>query len=189
MLIAFHGKAGSGKDTAAAILHRIFGHTNTSFADPLKRATMIKFGLSEWHVYTDEGKASFVGEYGTTVRDILQREGTEYVKPHWGEDFWVRRWVQTLEALAERGIEDVTVSDLRFEDEAEEVVYRGGYIVEIVRPDQQQLTGAAAQHRSEQGIRDDLIDFKLINDGTLDDLEHKLRRVVRDILEDEKDFA
>lgn len=190
MLIAFHGKAGSGKSTAATILNRVFGHVDTSFAEPLKRATMIKFGLSEWHVFTDEGKRTYLPEYGATVREILQKEGTDYVKPFWGEDFWVRRWSQALQSLAERKVPNVTVSDLRFPDEAEAVVFYGGYVIHIIRPeDAGELVGAEAAHRSEQTLSDGLIDFVILNNGTIEELEAKLRRVVHDILEDEKELA
>lgn len=190
MLIAFHGKAGSGKDTAAQILHDLIGSVNTSFAEPLKQATMIKFGLSEWHVYTGEGKRTYLPEYEATVREILQKEGTEHVKPFWGEDFWVDRWARTYDALTAQGVEHKTISDLRFENEAEVVIDAGGYVVHIIRPEAEgELVGTEAAHRSEQTLSDGVIDFVILNNGSIEDLANKLQHVLNDIREDEKELA
>lgn len=185
MLIAFHGAAESGKDTCAQILCERYGFQRTAFADPLKAAVRIKFGLSEWHTDTTDGKRTFIPEFGLTVRQILQLEGTEATKPVFGNDFWIRRWAMTLDALTDRGFNLVTLTDLRFDEEAEEVLNRGGYVIHLIRPQHDNHIGTC--HASEKGIDKSYIDFTVINDGTLEDLQKQLDMIVNLVSAEEAD--
>lgn len=166
MLLAFTGKAGSGKDTAEEYL-RQFYFVKTAFADPLKESCIFKFNLSYNDVYTQEGKKRFVPEWGMTVREILQKEGTEHTKPFWGNDFWCKRWLSTYAALREQGYVHISVTDARFDDEAEQILSLGGKVIEIVRDG----NGNDDEHASEQGISRHLISHTIHNNGTLADLE------------------
>jgi len=170
MLIALTGKAGVGKDTAAHALvaaHKLY---LLSFAEPLKLACIHKFGLMPADVLTQEGKMRFVAEYGCTVGEILQREGTEGTKPIWGEGHWIKRMDQRLRNISPI---KVVIPDCRFDAEARYVRSQGGYIVRIIRPNHV-LEGRDPAHVSEQGISEQYIDATIINDGSIEDLKDRV---------------
>ncbi|OFV49736.1 hypothetical protein [Oligella sp. HMSC09E12] len=174
MLLGFSGKAGSGKDTAESFL-RQFKYVKTAFADPLKESCIFKFNLSHNDVYTQEGKKRFVPEWGLTVREILQKEGTECTKSFWGEDFWCKRWVSTYNELKEQGFENISVTDVRFDAEAEAILALGGKIIEIVR----EGVNDKDTHSSEQGLSRHLISHTIPNNRTLADLEVEVIKLHR----------
>ena len=60
MLIGLVGLSESGKSTAAKYLVDHYGYEEMSFARPLKEAAKGFFGLTDNHVYTQEGKAQEV---------------------------------------------------------------------------------------------------------------------------------
>ncbi len=180
MLIAITGKAGAGKDSAANALIRYRFFTRLAFADPLKDSCMFKFGLSKNDVYTQEGKKRFVPEWGLTVGEILQQEGTEGTKGFWGDDFWARRWGMDYRAALEQGLTNIVVTDCRFDLEAEVIKNLGGKIIKIVRPEKPELEGRDPNHASERGISSQFIDCTIINDGTVKDLHVQILNRVRD---------
>jgi dephospho-CoA kinase len=101
--IAFIGRAGAGKTTAAELLVKHFGYERLSFAAPLKVAC----GTS-------------------TNRTLLQDVGTGVRALH--EDFWVNLFVATLHAeFPERAV----VDDCRFPNEVHRLKVEGFVIVRL----------------------------------------------------------
>ena len=170
MLLAFTGKAGSGKDTAESAL-RDFYFVKTAFAEALKEACQFKFNLSYNDVNTTEGKQRFVPEWGMTVREILQREGTEATRGFWGEDFWCRRWKMTHDQLKLSGIVNVSVTDVRFDNEAETILDLGGKVILI----QRDAVSKADTHASERGLSPELISYTITNKGSAEDLHKQVQ--------------
>jgi len=60
-LIGFAGKARSGKDTAGAYLVDNYNFLRYSFAQPLKDATKIMFGLTDEQIKDKERKQQSLG--------------------------------------------------------------------------------------------------------------------------------
>lgn len=71
--IALCGYPDSGKSTAQRMISEICGAIAIDDAAPLREAVKILYGLTDWHVATQEGKASTVdiGGVQTTVRKLL----------------------------------------------------------------------------------------------------------------------
>lgn len=159
-LIAFTGRAGSGKDTASAALKDLYHNHN--FADALKYACMAKFGLSWEDVFTQEGKMRYNDVWGRTNREILQQEGTEASKPFWGEDIWIKTWELKYDPM-----KATVVTDCRFVPEAKKIKELGGIIIGVFRPDQEDTAG---DHISEQGLPQEYIDYSVLNIGTIEEL-------------------
>jgi hypothetical protein len=167
-LIGLCGMAGSGKDEAARALVAN-GWRRDAFADRMRTAMLAldpwvddpvaidTFHRLSWLVRDigwDEAKRRY-----PEVRQLLQRFGTEAGRGVHGEDCWV-------DALF-RDADDspLVVTDVRFGNEARAIKDRGGLVVKIVRPGIEPLPG---NHASEAGIPDELVDWILNNDSSIE---------------------
>ena len=83
-------------------------------------------------------------------------------------DVWIRSVAKRVERAAEDGRHSV-ITDLRFDNEANWVHSMGGEVWRVVR-DVPQDVACLAEHKSESGVANGLIDRLIDNAGTLDDL-------------------
>lgn len=188
-LLGLHGRAGSGKDTAAKFL--ISGEVaiaerglcaRIALADPLKDAANHLFDIPRAHFDDPETKDRYVPYWGKSPRKILQLLGTEAMRTTFGADHWIRlaeRRMKRVEEFAGRiGPDGVLfiITDVRFVNEAEWVRANGGKVVHIVRDD----APAVAAHASEIGLPQSLIDITVHNNGTLGDFRAALSRALSD---------
>jgi hypothetical protein len=177
MLIGLCGYAQSGKDTLGALLVRHNAFERRAFADPMRQMlyAMNPFVLT----YEETGQPNLkrvraiVDTYGweyakkhSEVRDLLQRLGTEGGRDILGDDVWV-------EALFHRPYEDLVITDVRFQNEADAIHARGGTILRVVRDG----VSAANSHISEFSYNDQ--DHIIFNDGTIFDLHEKFLEMFR----------
>jgi FMN phosphatase YigB (HAD superfamily) len=170
-VLGLHGESGAGKNTAAAGLEgRV---ARPAFAAALKEGAASLFGLTHDQLY-GAGRNVVDPRFGKTPRQLLQALG-DFVRGEIRATNFVDLLVEKCEA--ESGdVDTVAVTDVRFPNEARAVRERmGGKIVRIVRPGEKALAGtAAASHASENPLPDDLVDFVIVNDGTIEDLREKL---------------
>lgn len=139
-LIAFAGRAGSGKSTAARYLVRNYGFERVRFAGPLK-AMMAALGLNEEEI--DGGLKEVPCELlgGTTPRFAMQTLGTEWGRELIASDLWTRAWINQAERHPA-----VVCDDVRFPNERELIKSLGGTLIRI----DAEVPGAApVQHASE----------------------------------------
>jgi hypothetical protein len=172
-LTGITGKAHAGKDTFGAAFVRA-GYRRISFADPLKEATAIIAGEPSHLYHTAEGKEGFSPVLNTTRRRALQNIG-KGVRDALDPGIWVRRALDEWDRL---GRIPTVITDVRYDNEAELIRQFGGIVVQIVRPDNGGLFGEAAQHESERGIREDLIDLEITNNGSIGDLNAEARKII-----------
>lgn len=114
-------------------------------------------------------------------RQYLQWYGTEAHRRIFGEDFWTDIVLNEIYdrkdgTVWEENLDVIT--DVRFPDEAKAIKYMGGKIVKVTRPGLEQNDA----HVSEQGIPDELIDFEIWNDGSLDQLKYKTIDATREVI-------
>jgi len=172
-IIAFTGRAGSGKSTAAAYLETL-GYTRTRFAGPLKsmlRALYASIGLAEEDIHRRiEGDLKEVPDPllgGRSPRHAMQTLGTE-----WGRDLIAPElWVDLWRARVADGAKYV-VEDCRFANEATAVAEAGGFIVRITCPWDGSASGA--EHSSE-GFN--VIPHRIIANNARDDLGQLYRQI------------
>ncbi len=186
MLIGICGNKGVGKNTAADFLD---GYTQMAFADKLKEAVANLFGMDisevdflknqlatvEVRVPKDDLRFAY-SRHLLYWREFLQRFGTEMGRNTFGESFWADKWASQYDELSysdPAAAKKVVVTDVRFHNEASRIIWHGGHIIEIIRPDCE-----PDGHASEDGIPDDLIDATVYNDGTVDDFKRKFLAVV-----------
>ena len=172
-LIAVHGFKQSGKDTLAHLLVTEFGYTRVAFADRVKDALHVIFGVPKNLLYgsdSDKQKLSpvrWAELHGLTrphkdhpeylsVRELLQIFATEICR-----EKIPGIWYQYLQIPPQ---EKIVVSDLRFENEAQFLRSKGAIFIKVKRP---QAQGSA--HASELGLPDSDMDHIIDNGGSLEE--------------------
>lgn len=168
-IIAFAGKARSGKSTAAAITHKALGGTLYALADPIRDMLRV-LGVEDF----ETRKEDEIEGIGASPRKLMQTLGTEWGRIMINEDLWLN-----MAKLKLRDAEGVLIiSDLRFESEAEWVRQNQGLVVRIRRTayDEKGLFARIraylnAPHPSERGIEWQDGDITIYNTGTLAEFE------------------
>lgn len=173
-LIGITGLARAGKDEFGKIFVK-HGFKRTAFANALKSATAYIANEESTLYFDDEAKEEYTEALQTTRRMALQKVGSA-VRNALGPETWVRRVIRAWDA---QGNPPTVITDCRYPNEAQAIRDRGGLIVRIVRPDNVGLSGEAAQHESENGLPDDLVDIEIVNDGTLGELAAEALKIVR----------
>lgn len=184
-LIGLTGKAGAGKDTLASLILEHTTGTTRAFADPLRRAAKEIFGLTDDQMTDRVLKEQVIPYWGKSPRRLLQLLGTESVRDIFGGDTWVKNADLRLQAL-ERGeagcdlpIDVVIWTDCRYPEEAQWIRDNGGIVIEIVRPG----VAAVEAHSSEQALPVELVNNRVINCDTLDDLSDLVQMLLPDWLD------
>ena len=219
MIIGINGKIGAGKDTVGTIIQGLLlTNKNQSsdikqFAGKLKQIASILTGIPVKKFEDQEFKKNYLdSEWGTvqdiplnsippfadikfntlmTVREFLQKLGTEAMRDNLHTNVWVNalfadykaKWVPTGDAIEEDEVSlkkkypNWIITDMRFENELEAVVKKGGITIRVVRPGT-----VVGNHPSETALDGFIMHYEIINDGTMEDLVDK----VKDILVKEK---
>lgn len=161
-LVVLTGKARSGKDTVAEFIRKIIGSKLdvqvVGFADAVKEAAF---------------RTGWDGTKNTNGRSLLQFIGMRQRQEN--QDFWVYKLSDRIRA---RDTLDKlwVVVDCRFLNEASWARFAGGKLVRILRPNfDNGLTDVQKQHPSETEMDSCVVDWTVFNEGSLEELEDKIR--------------
>ena len=206
-IIGLCGFIDSGKGTVGNILQNEFGFVGESFANPLKDSVSTIFGwprnllegdTKESRIFRetkDEWWSEKLG-YDVTPRLILQKMGTEGVRNGIGNSVWLNSLEKRLSPYCQ-----YVITDVRFENEIELIKKLDGYVVEVYRDpqpnwvadyrghlDENNIFRGVKEawfqdyypsiHRSEWDWMGSEMDYCLINNGTLDDLNKKITEML-----------
>lgn len=171
-LVGVTGRARAGKDTFAKALIQ-HGYKRIAFADAVKQVTALIANEPTHLFYDDVTKEEHSEGLGMTRRKAMQLIGTEGVRRVLGDNIWVDR---ALREWISDGRPAAVITDVRFDNEARAIIELGGHIVRIVRPDAG-LHGEAAQHASEAGVSEDLVDIEITNNGSIGELWEEARKL------------
>jgi hypothetical protein len=176
MLIGIGHRAFVGKDEIANYLVAEYGFYRRAFADSLKDAVGVIFGLTSKQMYTFVGKSTVDPFWNETPRAILQRFGTECARNHYDDQIWVKSLFKFIHDNALDNTHDRwVVPDVRFSNEVQAIKDHNGIVVEIVRTGHMGENIGIAGHASEISLDSyDGWDYVLENDGTLEDLYSKV---------------
>lgn len=177
MVVGLSGYAGSGKDTAAEGLIRR-GWVTVS---PMDKMREFVYAQNPWVlVYADgEGEPEWVqlqtlvDEVGwdrakfdhLDVRELLQRTGTDAGRKVLGDDVWIDAAFRDAPEGA-----PVVVPSVRYPNEFEAVVSRGGRVFRVERPG----VAPVNPHPSETALDGADFDGWLYNDGDVAHLQESL---------------
>lgn len=185
-IIGISGKARSGKNVFGEFLaEELFkrsgcGYVLMSYAHELKCMVQREFDLS-WEQLWGEDKEKEDDRYaGKTGREIMQQLGTFYRSINF--NFWVEKLFEIIE---EKEYENVIITDVRYPNEVDPVLERGGYHIRITRSVENKIHGK--QHSSETSLDAPYkVDFTVGNNGTLEDLKKLAGDIASGILQLEK---
>lgn len=179
-LVGLTGKAGSGKNEAANALVAA-GWKQAAFADKMRKAVLaldpyiaddgnhfVRLSSIVSHEGWDEAKRSY-----PEVRRLLQRFGTEAGRDIHGEDCWVDALFRGFGGFGTIS-PSLVITDCRFDNEARAIHKRGGYVIEIVRSNLAPLSSGNSSHASEAGVSDHLIDCRIRNDSSVEELHERV---------------
>lgn len=179
-LIAFAGRAGSGKNTAAEALSQRFETSELAFADPLYDALGAMMGLQPMTDHDlpklcqdrDFKESPCAALNGMSPRQALQQLG-DWVRATFGADYLIRRAQERLANIenSQWPSELAIITDLRTEQEADWVRRHGGLVVHVTRPDHDRpLATTLLCHTTERTLNVYPGDDYLINSGSPEEL-------------------
>jgi hypothetical protein len=174
-LIGIAGAARSGKDTIGKYIVTEYGYVHLSFAEPLRQFVCEITAIPREDL--DAEKEKVIDWIGKSPRQMLQTLGTEWGRQMVNENLWVLSAMQRALALAENDNRYSLFTDVRFENEADAIRQRGGIIIHVSRPDALQV----AAHVSEAGVPFERTDWRIVNDGTLDDLYTRVNEIMENV--------
>lgn len=127
MLIGLTGYKRCGKDTVANILAQEHGFQKVSFADPLRDLCASMFELPMQMFVEDELKDTPLPGFGKSPREILIHIGQSMrqIDP----DVWARQGIKKACSIRNH----VVIPDVRFPNEANYIIERGGVLLRIER--------------------------------------------------------
>jgi hypothetical protein len=198
MIIGVNGYAGSGKDTVGTIIQYLLcpsHNRNESLQDILKEPSYHEWWLedeSEWEIQKWAGKLKVVSsmltgipvekfedqefkktmlgpEWNMSVRDFLQKLGTDAIR----DGLHTNAWVNALMADYNSDSKWI-ITDTRFPNEAEAIKKAGGIIIRVERPGVKPINN----HPSEVGLDDFKFDYVINNDGDLESLSNKVKDIL-----------
>lgn len=177
VLLGLVGPKGVGKDTSADYLVEKYSFTKVAFADPLKKCCQTLFDLPDNYFNEQALKETSVEPWGISPRKMMQTFGTDMVRSHLGDDFWLRHMEKRLNG--DLTTCNVVVTDIRFRNEAEFVRARGGYLVRVVKTPND---CSVDQHPSEQEQKNIVTQYAVTNPWTNDPARVGLRYNLDELL-------
>lgn len=171
-IIAFTGKRGHGKTTAAeALMAKGYQHIN--FADTLRQVVHLVYGVTYEEMTDPVLKETPLDRWPfKSPRELLQYVGTDMFRA-----YLPQTWTKCFERNIS-GYSHVVCSDLRFPNEEDclrdlekvEDDDNAIVVVRVVDP-KKTRTDVASQHASETEIDKIKADVTIVNDGTIADLQ------------------
>lgn len=167
------GKARHGKDTTALAIKAAYGDKkviNLAYGNYIKSYAM---KISSWD-----------GNEDTKPRELLQNLGTEVIRDKIDKDFFVKRLCDDIRVYSYY-FDVITVSDARFPNEilTPKKLFDDVVTIKVVRSNfETNLTADEQMHSTEtalDGFND--YDFILENDGTIEDLNDKVKKIVEKV--------
>jgi len=173
VIVGFCGWKRSGKNVCASALQE-HGFVDVPFAGGLKamlKAWLEYNGVTNPEMYTDDWYKDHKSRYFSNkeFRYAMQTLGTEWGREKIGSQFWINGWTRKIQDL-----DRITVSDVRFPDEAEAIRVKGGILIRVRRPSFVNLD----EHESEKNMESLKADYEIIN-AEIEDTKKQVLDIVK----------
>lgn len=186
MIIGLTGRAGSGKNTAAARLKAVHGFMELALADPLYDMAAAMLDTPRDRLMDRAAKEKPIDWLGRSPRELLQLLGTEFGRTILGQEVWVSHLFRRMDRIVaamqsyyrSTATVDFAVTDVRFDNEAAAILARGGVVWRVVRPEADRR---AVSHSSESGVAGNLVTTTIENSGDIDALNAAVDAAIRSL--------
>ena len=209
MIIGINGYSGSGKDTVGKLiqiascntipdghdvdelinnytqhewwLEEQSGWEVKKWAGKLKSIASLLTGIPVEKFEDQEFKKTQLGpQWGMTVRDFLQKLGTDGLRTGLHENTWVNALMADYEGLYDIDTDRTTwpkwvITDTRFPNEAKAIKEAGGIVIRVDRPGYKPIN----DHPSETGLDNWDFDHRIMNGSDLVSLLFTIGSVLR----------
>lgn len=173
-IIILSGKARAGKDTTMNFLNEIY-------------ANIIQLQYGSYIKEYAKKISNWDGSEETKPRELLQQLGTNIIRENIDNKFFIKKMIDDIKVYS-YFFDTIVISDARFKIEIDDIknTFNNVIAVRIERPNfDNGLTSEQKKHPSEIDLDDyNKFDYKLINDGTLEDLKKKVEKLV-EVIENE----
>lgn len=167
------GKARHGKDTTALAIKKAYGDKkviNLSYGSYIKEFAK---NISDWD-----------GSEETKPRELLQHLGTEVIRNNIDKDFFIKRLCNDIRVYSYY-FDVITISDARFPDEiiTPKKLFDDVITIKVVRSNfDTNLTLEEQKHSTETALDEfDDYDYVIENNGTIDELDKKVLKIVKEV--------
>ncbi|PJJ47721.1 hypothetical protein [Hymenobacter chitinivorans] len=180
-LIGLSGKRGSGKDTVARLLQQLQPERRwqiLSFGDAIKAVCATLAGEETAPYYQQRGKAELLPDFGRTRGEMLQQVGGALRA--WDYEIWVKAFFARLPPG-----QCVLVPDVRFPNEAQPILDRGGIMLRVEGdPLKQQGDGTRDDNHPSETVMDTYGQFTAVlhNVGSREQLRRQVEQLVLPLL-------
>ena len=170
------GKARHGKDTVGLYLKEFYEMDNKkvitcAYANYLKEYAK---KISDWD-----------GNEDTKPRSLLQELGTNIIRNKIDNEFFIKRIIGDIKVYSYY-CDVITISDARLPLEMDSIAseFNNVYKISVERPNfNNNLNNTEKKHITEVALDNyDDYDYKLVNDGTIEDLNKKIIKMVDEVL-------
>lgn len=210
MIVGISGFIGCGKDTVANQLKKEFNFQRDSFATSLKDACAKLFDWErhmlegdtaesrDWRNEIDTWWAENLGIPDFTPRLALQLIGTNALRNNFNPDIWLLSFANRVRKNPDQNF---VISDARFFNELDFIKKQGGILIRVERGTDPEWYETASKanngdadalevmktkysyaHQSEWGWAGTKYDYVIDNNGTIEDLEVRVRKVISEII-------
>lgn len=170
------GKANSGKDTTAEFMDNYI---------KLKGYKVINLQFSSYIKMYAKKISGWNGEEDSKPRTLLQQLGTDIIRNKIDNYLFINRIIEDIKVYSYY-FDFITISDARLPEELDIIkeTFDNVYRLNVIRPNfESSLNKTELKHRTETALDDyDDYEYKVINDGTLEDLSHKVQKMIDEVL-------
>ncbi len=196
-LIGVSGRKRSGKNTTAAFIRDILAEAKgpqfeeKAFAGKLKLCASILTGIPVEGFESEQDKDTPLEEIWNTYnqfglkvpmtrRDFLKKMGTDACNARLHPRTWINAlfmdYKPASKSLFGETYPNWIITDVRFPDEVDAIKARGGKVIRLRRPSNE---NSGDTHASETALDNyNAFDFNIINDGTPEQLLEKVKMIV-----------
>ena len=201
MIIGISGKINSGKDLAGVYLQHMLGLITKysteewedelesfreeqsgweiqKFGAPVKDVLCILLGCTRQDLEDRDfknkqlGQEWWIGDYKPTVRDFMQRVGTEAGRNSIHPNTWINSLMKDYDKNKSKWI----ITDVRFENELRAIEEKNGIVIRIDNPNQN-----IDNHSSETSLDSYNFKYRIENNSTKKELYEKLFLFVKNV--------
>jgi len=208
MIIGINGYSNSGKDTVGIIIQylKCINKENVSIEEAIKNYEDYEEWLeekSEWEIRKFAGKLKDIAshltgidiedfedqefkktnlepEWGMTVREFLQKLGTDALRTGLHDNVWVNALMADYKPIEygddeQPHLPNWIITDCRFPNEAQVIKDKGGIIIRIDRPGVKPINN----HPSEVGLDHWNFDYRIANVSGIFELKESIENILK----------